>query len=157
MDMQAIYVKTTKGQEEVATRAFQLPSRVRSLLVMVDGKSSAEQLIANTAALGDSAAFFSMLVEGGFIEAVAGSAPAAAGAAAENVKSPPKELVRKVCHMVTDILGPGGDSLTLRLEKAASLEEFAKHVEQCRIVIDSAAGKKKGDQFWNTVLESLPA
>lgn len=154
MDMQAIYVKTAKGQEEIATRAFQLPSRVRSLLVMVDGKNSGEQLVANTAALGDSAAFFSMLIEGGFIEAVAVSSPAAS-APAEQVKAPPKELVRKVSRMVTDILGPAGDSLTLRLEKAASQEEFAKHVEQCRIVIDNAAGKKKGDLFWNTVLESL--
>jgi hypothetical protein len=152
MDMQAIYVKTAKGQEEVATRAFQLPSRVRSLLVMVDGKNSGEQLVANTAALGDSAAFFSMLVEGGFIEAVAAASPATG-----NVKVPPRELVRKVCHLVSDILGPAGDSLTLKLEKAASLEEFASHVEQCRDVISNAAGKKKGEQFWNTVLESLSA
>lgn len=157
MEMQAIYVKTAKGQEEVATRAFQLPSRVRSLLVMVDGKNSGEQLVANTAALGDSAAFFSMLVEGGFIEAVAASSLAATAAPTENVKAPPKELVRKVCHLVTDILGPAGDSLTLRLEKAASLEEFAKHVEQCRDVISNAAGKKKGDLFWNTVVELLSA
>jgi hypothetical protein len=126
---------------------------VRSLLVMVDGKNSGVQLVANTAALGDSAAFFSMLLEGGFIEAVAGSSTAAAG----NVKTPPKELVRKVCHLVSDILGPAGDSLTLKLEKAASLEEFAKQVEQCRDVISNAAGKKKGEQFWNTVLESLSA
>lgn len=151
MNLQAIYVKTAKGQEEVATRAFQLPSRVRTLLVMVDGKTSAEQLVANTAALGDSATFFTMLVEGGFVEPVAAPAPA------PSVKPPPKELVRAVSRMVTDILGPAGDSLTLRLEKAVSLEEFAKLVEHCRGMIESAAGKKKGDMFWEAVLKQLSA
>ncbi|MDO8926613.1 MAG: hypothetical protein Q7U94_06860 [Sideroxyarcus sp.] len=159
MDLQAIYIKTAKGQQEVATRAFQLPSRVRSLLVMVDGKTGTEQLLANTAALGDSATFFTMLVEGGFIEAVASSvaSAAAASAPAQNVKAPPKELVRTVSHLVIEILGPAGDPLSMRLEKSLSIEEFAKQVEQCRNVIESAAGKKRGDAFWNTVLEQLSA
>lgn len=156
MDLGALYVKTAKGQEEVATRAFQLPSRVRSLLVMVDGKTGTEQLLANTAALGDSATFFTMLVEGGFVEAVAPSV-ASASAPAQNVKAPPKELVRTVSHLVIEILGPAGDPLTMRLEKSLSIEEFAKQVEQCRNVIESAVGKKKGDAFWNTVLEQLSA
>ena len=151
MDLQTIYVKTAKGQEEVATRAFQLPSRVRTLLVMVDGKTDTAQLLANTATLGDSTVFFTMLVEGGFIQ------PAAASAPVQTVKPPPKDLVRAVSWMVTDIMGPGGDSLTLRLEKAASLEEFAKQVEQCRSVIENAVGKKKGDMFWEAVLKQLSA
>lgn len=154
MDLQAVYIKTAKGQQEVATRAFQLPSRVRSLLVMVDGKANAEQLVANTATLGDSSAFFAQLIEGGFIETVAS---AAVPLPTPKVKTPPKELVRKVSRLVTDILGPAGDALALRLEKAVSLEEFAKQVEQCRSVIDEAAGKKAGDSFWNNVLEQLSA
>jgi hypothetical protein len=153
MNLQAIYVKTAKGQEELATRTFQLPSRVRTLLVMVDGKTSAEQLVANTAALGDSATFFAMLVEGGFVEEVA----ATTSAQTQSVKPPPKELVRAVSKMVTDILGPDGDSITLRMEKKVSLEEFANLVEQCRLVIENAAGKKKGDAFWESVLKQLSA
>jgi hypothetical protein len=35
-----IYDKTEKGREEVATRKYQLAPRMRSLLVMVDGKQS---------------------------------------------------------------------------------------------------------------------
>jgi hypothetical protein len=155
MDLQAKYVKTAKGQEEVATRAFKLPSRVRNLLVMVDGSATGEQIVETTAVLGNSAAFFSLLVEEGFIEAVVSASTPAAGKAATAPNVPPKELVSAVCHLVTDILGPSGDSLTMRLEKARTLEEFAKLVEQCREVVEGSVGKKKGDQFWNAVAEQL--
>lgn len=155
MNLESIYIKTAKGQEEVATRAFKLPSRVRTLLVMVDGKTSGAQIVANTAALGDSAAYFRLLVEEGFIEPVAASARESSEAPAQDVKKPPKALVQEVSHMITEILGPAGDSLTLRLEKSPSLEDFARLVEQARGVIESSAGKKKGDQFLNQVLGKL--
>jgi hypothetical protein len=45
MDLQAIYVKTAKGQEALATRAYKLPSRVRNLPVMVDGMATGEHLV----------------------------------------------------------------------------------------------------------------
>lgn len=156
MDMESIYVKTAKGQDEVATRAYQLPSRVRSLLVMVDGKATGDQIVENTAVLGNSAAFFQMLVEEGFIEPV--TTPGRTGTArtsSQDVKKPPKALVQTVSHLVTEILGPVGDSLTLRLEKSPSLEDFAMLLEQARGVIESNSGKKKADQFWNDVRDNL--
>ena len=155
MDQQAIYVKTAKGQEELATRAYKLPSRVRNLLVMVDGAVTGEQIVETTVGLGNSAAFFSLLVEEGVIEAIAPASTQAAGKSAPVPNAPPKELVQFVSHLVTDLLGPTGDSLTLRLEKAGSIEEFAKHVEHCREVVENAVGKKKGDQFWAAVVEKL--
>ncbi|MFZ2162328.1 MAG: hypothetical protein WAW02_08940 [Sideroxyarcus sp.] len=157
MDLQAIYVKTAKGQEELATRACKLPSRVRNLLVMVDGTATGAHIVETTAVLGDSAAFFSLLVDEGFI-AVNASAPSRVpeeSAAAGN--APPRELVNFVSRQVTDLLGPAGDSLSLRLEKARSIEEFAKHVEQCRDVVENAVGKNKADQFWNAVMAKLSA
>lgn len=154
MDLQAIYVKTAKGQEELATRAYKLPSRVRNLLVMVDGTLTGEHIVETTAVLGNSAAFFSLLVDEGFIAPA--TAPAT-GKSAAGPNPPPKELVHFVSHLVTDLLGPGGDSLTLRLEKAQNIEEFAKHVEQARDVIENAVGKNKGDKFWNAVMEKLSA
>lgn len=157
MDLQAIYVKTAKGQEELATRAYKLPSRVRNLLVMVDGSATGEHIVETTTVLGNSAAFFSLLVDEGFIEAIASTSAQATGKAAPAPNAPPKELVSDVCHMVTELLGPSGDSLAMRLEKADSIEEFAKHVEQCRDVVENAVGKKKADQFWNAVAAKLSA
>jgi hypothetical protein len=154
MDLQAIYVKTTKGQEELATRAYKLPSRVRNLLVMVDGAVTGEQIVETTVGLGNSAAFFSLLVDEGFVEAID---PALIQASGKSATAPNKELVQFVSHLVTDLLGPTGDSLTLRLEKAGSIEEFSKHAEHCREVVENAVGKKKGDQFWAVVVEKISA
>lgn len=150
MDLRAIYVKTAKGQEELATRVFKLPTRVRNLLVMVDGTVTGQQIVETTAVLGNSAEFFALLVEEGFIAAAA----PAAGSAQSNpeTNAPHKDIVRSVSRLVTDILGPAGDSLTVRLEKSRSLEEFAQLVEQCREVIENSVGKKKADQFLAAVV-----
>lgn len=149
MDLRAIYSKTAKGQEELATRAYKLPSRVRNLLIMVDGTASGEQIVETTSILGNSADFFSLLVEEGFIAPMSSGASVSGGEAVAG--APSGELVHAVCQLVSELLGPDGDDLAMRLEKTHTLEEFAKQVGACCEVIDAALGKKKGDQFRSAV------
>ena len=47
-----IYDKTDKGREEIATRKYHIPAKLRSLLVMIDGHRSLEVLMKNFGALG---------------------------------------------------------------------------------------------------------
>lgn len=47
-----IYDKTDKGREEIATRKYQLPAKLRPLLVMIDGQRPFEVLAKNFAGLG---------------------------------------------------------------------------------------------------------
>lgn len=47
-----IYDKTDKGREEIATRKYQVPPRLRTLLVLIDGRHSLESLLANLSVLG---------------------------------------------------------------------------------------------------------
>lgn len=65
-----IYDKTDKGREEIATRKWHLPSRMRSLLVLIDGKQSDAQLVKKTGGLGLSAQSLEELLENGFIQRV---------------------------------------------------------------------------------------
>lgn len=47
MDVQlidAVYIKTTKGQQEIAERGSGLPARVRRLLILIDGSKSTRML-----------------------------------------------------------------------------------------------------------------
>ena len=47
MDVQlidAVYIKSTKGQQEIAERACGLPARVRRLLILIDGSKSTRML-----------------------------------------------------------------------------------------------------------------
>ncbi|MFZ6800173.1 hypothetical protein [Undibacterium sp. Di24W] len=65
-----IYDKTDKGREEIATRKWHLPSRMRSLLVLIDGKQSDAQLVKKTGGLGLSEQSLVELQENGFIQRV---------------------------------------------------------------------------------------
>ena len=47
-----IYDKTDKGREEIATRKYHIPAKLRSLLVMIDGRRSLEVLMKNFGPLG---------------------------------------------------------------------------------------------------------
>ena len=47
-----IYDKTDKGREEIATRKYHIPAKLRSLLVMIDGHRPLEVLMKNVGALG---------------------------------------------------------------------------------------------------------
>jgi hypothetical protein len=40
MDVNAIYVKTEKGEEEIRSRAYKLSQRLRTILIMVDGTTT---------------------------------------------------------------------------------------------------------------------
>ena len=47
-----IYEKSEKGREEITTRKYQLASKLRTLLVMVDGIQTADSLLKRVAPLG---------------------------------------------------------------------------------------------------------
>lgn len=78
MTAKLIFDKTLKGQEEIATRKHGLPSRLRSLLVLVDGKTNVEVLIKKVAGLGLNEESIAELLEQEFIapHADSPSAPA---------------------------------------------------------------------------------
>ena len=65
--MPTIYRKTAKGQTEIETRANRLAPRFRSLLIMVDGRRSNDEL-ARLVPQADSS--LAALAEGGYIESI---------------------------------------------------------------------------------------
>lgn len=77
-----IYDKTDKGREEIATRKYHVPAKLRTLLVMIDGRQSLESLMKNFAALGLSEGNVEQLLSEEFIILVGGG-PAAIAPEAE--------------------------------------------------------------------------
>jgi hypothetical protein len=67
-----IYEKSDKGREEIATRKYQLASKLRTLLVMVDGVQAAEELLKKVAALGLTEQNLNELVEQDYIRSKPG-------------------------------------------------------------------------------------
>jgi hypothetical protein len=50
--LKQIYDKSDKGREEIATRKYHVPAKLRALLVMIDGHRPLEQLMKNFGPLG---------------------------------------------------------------------------------------------------------
>ncbi|MCX7148999.1 MAG: hypothetical protein NTY05_06245 [Rhodocyclales bacterium] len=172
MGGEGIYHKTEKGRTEIATRANKLGLRERTMLIMVDDKTSRSGLLSRSAhpSSGD---ILDALLAQGFIEVAGGPAasgavpaaamaPAASAAPAAPVASqPPVEVSlisasRFACRALVTYLGPGADDLTALVEKCTGLEELTARLEKCRMTIQSLAGRKKADEFWAGVSARLP-
>jgi hypothetical protein len=151
MDPAAIYAKTDKGAEEIRARTYKLPLKSRTLLIMIDGKSPASEVIDKGKASGNSAAFATLeeLEAQGFISLVRGAAPSAI----ESIEP----LRRFGIDQVLAILGPGADDFTSGLEDAADLQALMVQLERCRETVSAVAGAQKGVRFWAGVQERLPA
>lgn len=63
-----IYTKTSAGLEAIKNQQTNLPRRLRTLLICIDGKSSLQTYINNLTSFGDVAALMESLREAGLIE-----------------------------------------------------------------------------------------
>jgi hypothetical protein len=167
-----IYRKTEKGRTEIATRVNKLGLRERTMLIMVDDKTTRSGLLSRSAhpSTGD---ILDALLAQGFIETdpAAGSSglggatsPSAviAGAEAASVISQGVIEVslasasRFARRALVTHLGPDADALTALLEKSQGAADLASVLEKCRQIIQSMAGKQKADDFWAGVDARLP-
>ncbi|MBS1157447.1 MAG: hypothetical protein H6R07_3371 [Proteobacteria bacterium] len=75
MENDVVYVKTAKGLEEIERRTCNLPRRLRSALIMIDGHASGALLHERFGVLGDPGWIIECLLAEAFIRPV--TAPAA--------------------------------------------------------------------------------
>lgn len=168
MSGEHIYRKTEKGKTEIATRANKLGMRERTMLIMVDDKSTRRELLGKNTHPTSEGILNSLLADG-YIEIVGGGAPAAAaevGAQATPTEAaapaaPPVEVsmqsaTRFACRALVTYLGPSADDLAALVEKAKSPGELRGTLEKCRDVIQAMAGRKKAEEFWAGATARLP-
>lgn len=177
MSGSGIYRKTEKGRTEIATRANRLGMRERTMLIMVDDKTTRRELLAKNNHP-TSEGILNNLLADGYIEIVSGgqAAPAAApvapataapapvpeaAATAPATAAPEVEVSmvsasRFACRALVTYLGPSADDLTTMIEKAKDLPALTTALEKCRDVIQAMAGKRKADEYWIGVNARLP-
>ena len=159
MASDGIYRKTEKGRTEIATRANRLGLRERTMLIMVDDKTSRAGLLAKNSHP-TSEGILNHLLADGYIEFAGGSEPAAApmapAAAQPGVEVSLTSASRFACRALVTYLGPSADDLTAMVEKAKGVPEMATALEKCRQIIQSLAGKQKAEEFWAGVNARLP-
>jgi hypothetical protein len=179
-----IFDKTDQGREEILTRKYQLASRLRSLLVIIDGKKSRVELLSKVSGLGLNEASLQELLDQKLIVAVERDQPGPELIVKE--VSPTPELPQTQEHIATDLLdssthldlpvlspfdtaarfqalyifynetikdnlGLRGYGLQLKVERAASIEDF--HALRHAYIV--ALLKAKGEQSARQLRDQL--
>ncbi len=183
LEKNTVFRKSVKGQEAFASRQSGLAPRLRSLLILVDGKRPVTELMQMASATGDVAQLLAQLEADGYIESGAGSkaAPGRAAApgvthqdfaatersevavAADVITQPPHPMItlpqarQLAARRVTAILGPTGEELCLRIESSRSLAEYTAAVKRAYAVIREMRGSAVAAQFGDEIEANLPA
>lgn len=166
--MATIYRKTAKGQSEIETRAHHLTPRLRTPLIMIDGKRGDDELRKLIAGQPDQ--ILQTLLEQGFIEVVAGGAAAARASSASpgadesrppQSSKPPSTLPqdskppamrfedwrRLAVRSLTDQLGPAAEGVALKIERARNAEELRPLLVIARDILANARGADAAAAF----------
>ncbi|WP_284614647.1 hypothetical protein [Aquabacterium humicola] len=159
--MPTIYVKTADGQNEIETRARRLSPRLRSALILVDGKRSDTEL---SKLIQQHDETLQALLDAGLIQAVAAApsrtataeaapspAPAPAPAPTKPAAAPAQADLstrrREAVRAVNDLLGPAAETLALKIERATNDEQFREALERAVTYIANARGGGPAAQF----------
>ncbi len=130
--MSIVYRKTAKGVAEIETRAHRLPPRVRSALILVDGKRADDELMRMIQT--DPAETLTSLLTDGFIEVLATlavrpperkQAPASGPASTHEVAGAAFDALRRdAVRQLNDHLGPAAETVAIKIERAKSMPEL---------------------------------
>ena len=161
------YRKSGKGAEAIASRLHGLPPRLRSLLIVVDGKKDGQDLLKFAANLGDANAMVADLIEGGFIEPVPGTETLVANAP-EAGSTPPQTAVtaapaaaptgiplpqakRLAVRLLVDLMGPMADDACIGIESAKNPEQFMSAVKKAHGLVQAFRGEDAASKFRDDV------
>ena len=141
-----VYEKTAQGQEEIQTRKLNLPQKLRTLLIVVDGQKTLGHIVNQFSPMGNVAELLSELDKKGLI------------AKRGDVYAPgtfsPDETLRRMnlaknfmVNTVTDAVGPMGSSLIETLKNCDTLSELRRHFDNYLYVISSGRGKSTAKEY----------
>lgn len=174
--MVTVYRKSAKGQLEIETRVNRLHPRLRTVLILIDGRRNDDEL--RSLIQVDADATLLGLLEGGYIEvsagpaaspptpvkaSVAGSAPAAPAMPARTAPAPAgvsaaglAERRRLAVRHLTDRLGPVAEPVSLRIEKARNWDEQRAALELGQRLLQTARGGSAAAEFASLFLQAPP-
>lgn len=173
IDKQVTYRKTAKGLDAIGTRQAGLPPRLRSALIMVDGKRSYGDLVVMVSVLGDPETLVKELESTGLIESVGGAAkthqstvPGTDAASSATTKTAPLArsasptlagAKRFTARLLTELLGPTSEVLCVKIEAARDMADFITAVKRARDVVREVKGQAAATQFIEQVEVHTPA
>ncbi|MFZ6657966.1 hypothetical protein [Undibacterium sp. TJN19] len=166
-----IYDKTDKGREEITTRKHQLAPRLRTLLVMIDGKQTATEIMKKVAGLGLTEQNVQELLEQDFIAEIKSDETTSADVheietamavkpdTAADIEPLPEmtdaerfqALYNFFNETIKSAIGLRGYGLQLKVERAGNIEDF-RALRQAYI---EAILKAKGQEMARSLRDRL--
>lgn len=154
MELNQVYLKTAKGQEEILNRAYKLSANLRRLLIMVDGRSTAADMASRLTMLGDVAAALIELEVGGFIATPTPRAAAPAAAAPES--APPstrpgfnldaaKNVIKSA---LLSAIGPAADYWIECVEATTTPEQLRLEFDAIHELLPRLLAEPQAEQTW---------
>lgn len=155
--MATVYRKTDKGRREIETRADRLLPRLRSVLIVIDGRRDERQLRPLVA--GDLEAALGALLQGGYIEPsavlddrAARAAEPPGGARIEAAAPAPAaqsldERRREAARFLNDRLGPAGEAIAVRVESSRSALDLGAALDRAELLLRQLEGAAAATAF----------
>lgn len=183
MEKHTLLVKTDKGREALARRVPELGPRLRSMLIMVDGKRSVFELDQLSAGLGGGADLLEQLLAHDWIAApgqpalsrepvpvsdtplpgarqtLPGAAPAVDTVPAAPLVSPILPFAdarRLVVRFINDQVGPPGEALAIRVEACKTAVELRDQLPRIRDGLKNHRSAATVQRFDADVVPRLP-
>lgn len=154
MDKRTVFTKSQKGKDEIETRQYRLPARLRMALILVDGKSNVELLV-EKGGHPDLINTLEELTQLGFIQAVtAGVSPSPVPAVTKPQAGAP--LKAELIRITRDILGAQADKIIKMIEDSPDTKEalgatLKKCIELVRLIVDEKKSKALSIKYTETL------
>lgn len=156
MDGTTILGKTHKGVDELAHRTAAVSQKLRSVLILVDGKTCFAELLRKFSFMPQCDEHLAWLMQHGFIQAMPATPDTAPRATAATSAEPdsmlpapaapsPREALLALAH---DLLGTHAHAVVQRLQDTEDTPEaLAQALERCHKLIRLSIDEKKAEQF----------
>lgn len=160
MEHSAIVAKTPKGEEEIQSRTYGLDRNLRYVLILIDGKSSVQQLVEEKGvALPDVAGSLRSLAEQGFISIGGVSMSADDDACTVPAGQDIPSIKAALIAIAKEVLGADAGNVVSKLESAPDNREGLQEVvNSCKKMVRLLIDEKKAEALMtrcSTVLKEL--
>jgi len=156
MKLSSILYKTPKGLAEISTRAHHLPSRMRAMLILVDGHRTGSELVALSTSVNEGRKQLAALLADGFVQThppghrstATGASQGAPDAGADDDIS----LARSyAARSLRELLGEEAGSLVAEIERVRTRDELQRNLGRVRAALRAAPDQTRARQLLDQI------
>ena len=172
MNSQLVFARTDKGNDELSARTYHLPRKLRTVLILVDGRSNVTQLRDKAIAFPELEASLEDLAMNGFIKPNSRTWDRRVGAAGRRTHYNGEERRRmhgdsaftpiraRLVDLAVLTFGSAADNFVRKFREApASWKGFEAAISECRLLVAAVFDERRAEDFeskcWSVLTKAL--